>query len=90
MYGLVKTDKEDNPVKIIINGCGTAVQNLSIFVERCLYPEVLKIESRIKDASEILNFIDYLNESYILIGDSISLTQSTCFPVYIIYLPFKQ
>ena len=90
MFGLVKTDKDGNPVKIITNGCGIAVQNLSIFVERCLYPEVLKIESRIQDASEILNFIDRLNESYILTGDSISLTQSTCFPVYIIYRAFKQ
>ena len=53
MYGLVKTHKLNNPVKVIAGGCGTAVENLPIFVERCLYPEVLKIDSRIQDTSEI-------------------------------------
>ena len=63
MYGLVKTHKEDNPVT---SRCGTAVENLSIFVEKCLFPEVLKIESRVQDTSEMLNFIDFLNDSNIL------------------------
>ena len=49
MYGLVKTHKADKPVR-----CGTNVENLSIFVEKCLFPEVLKI-----DTSEMLNFIDF-------------------------------
>ena len=49
--------KVSNPVRVITSGCGTVVENLSIFVERCLYPKVLKIESRIQDTSEILNFI---------------------------------
>ena len=49
--------KVNNPVRVITSGRGTAVENLSIFVERCLYPEVLKIESRIQDTSEMLNFI---------------------------------
>ena len=64
MYGLVKTDKDNNPAWVITSGCGTAVENLSIFVERCLYPEVLKIESRIQDTSEMLNIIDHLNKSF--------------------------
>ena len=64
MYGLVKIDKDNNPACVITSGCGTAVENLSIFVERCLYPEVLKIESRIQDTSEMLNNIDYLNKSF--------------------------
>ena len=58
--------KDNNPVRVITSGCGTAVENLSIFVERCLYPENLKIESRIQDTFEMLNFIDYLNKSNIL------------------------
>ena len=56
--------KVSNPVRVITSGCGTVVENLSIFVERCLYPEVLKIESRIQDTSEMLNNIDYLNKSF--------------------------
>ena len=44
-----------------------------IFVERCLYPEYLKIESRIQDTSEMLNFIDYLSKSNILTEDCILL-----------------
>ena len=48
-----------------------AVEDLSIFVEICLHPEVLKNESRIQDASEMLNFIDYLNKSNILTEDCI-------------------
>ena len=66
MYGLAKTHKVNNPVRVITSGCRLAVENLSIFVERCLYSEVLKIKSRIQDTSEMLNFIDYLNESNIL------------------------
>ena len=49
IYGLVKTHKVNNPVRVITSGCGMAVEDLSVFVERCLYPEVLKNESRIQD-----------------------------------------
>ena len=38
---------------------------------RVLYPEVLKVESRIQDTSEMLNFIDYLNKSNISTEDCI-------------------
>ena len=66
MYGLVKTHKADNPVRVITSGCGIAVENLSKFVEKCLFPEVLKIETRVQDTSEMLSFIDFLNDSNIL------------------------
>ena len=66
MYGLVKTHKADNPVRVITSGCGIAVENLSIFIEKFLFPEVLEIESRVQDMSEMLNFIDFLNDSNIL------------------------
>ena len=59
MYGLVKTHKADNPIRAITSGCGTAVENLSIFAEKCLFPELLKIESRVQDTSEMLDFIDF-------------------------------
>ena len=35
----------------------------SIFVEKCLYREVLNIESRIQDTNEMLNIVDDLNNS---------------------------
>ena len=62
MYGLVKTHKVVNPIRVIISGCGKAIEKLSIFVEKCLYSEVLKIESRVKDTSEILTIVDNLNK----------------------------
>ena len=63
MYGLIKPYKVGTPVRVITSACGTAIENVSIFVEKCLYPELLKIESRIKDASEMLAFNDSLNKS---------------------------
>ena len=69
MYGLIKAHKLGNPVRVITSGCGTAIENLSIFVEKCLYSEILKIESRVKDTSEMLAIIDSLNKSNILTSD---------------------
>ena len=66
MYGVVKTYEANNLVRVITSRCGTAVENLSIFVEKCLFPEVLKIESGVQDTSEMLNFIDFLNDTNIL------------------------
>ena len=66
MYGLIKKRKADNPVRVITSACGTAAENLLIFVEKCLFPEVLKIETRVQNTSETLNFIDFLNDSNIL------------------------
>ena len=37
MYGLVKTHKQDNPVRVITSGCNSAVEMLSIYVEKKLY-----------------------------------------------------
>ena len=36
MYGLIKTHK-NNPARIIRSGCNTAIESLSIFVEKVLY-----------------------------------------------------
>ena len=66
MYGLVKTHKADNPVRVITSGCETALKNLCIFDEKCLFPELSKTESRVQHTSEMLNFIDFLNDSNIL------------------------
>ena len=48
MYRMIKTHKESNPARIITSGSGTAVENLSIFVEKCLFSEVLKIDTIIQ------------------------------------------
>ena len=63
MYGLIKTHKVENHVRLITSGCNTAVENLSIFVEKILYSEVEKIPSRIKDTNHMLDIIDNLNDS---------------------------
>ena len=34
MYGLIKNHKDNNPVRVITSGCGTAIEYLSIFVEK--------------------------------------------------------
>ena len=82
MYSLVKTHKVGNPVRVITSGCGTAIENLSIFVEKCLYSEVLKIQSRVKDTSEMLTIIDNLNKSNTLTSDcrSVSFDIINMFP----------
>ena len=41
IYGLARTHKFDNPVRIVTSGCNTAVENLSVFVES-LYIKKLK------------------------------------------------
>ena len=39
MYGLVKTHKEERPVRVITSGYGTAIENLSIFAESAYIPK---------------------------------------------------
>ena len=56
MYGLIKTPKESNPARIITSGSGTAAENLSIFVEKCLFAEVLKIDTKIQDTQHMLTY----------------------------------
>ena len=63
MYGLVKTHKNDNPLQIITSGCNTAIQSLSIFVEKILYDIASNLPSRIKDTGHILDIIDEGNSS---------------------------
>ena len=66
----------------ITSVCGTAVEDLSIIFEKCMFLEVLKIESRVQDTSEMLNFMDFLNESNILMENCmlVSLDIANMFP----------
>ena len=62
MYGMIKAHKESNLVRIITSGSGTVVENLSIFAEKCLFPEVLKIGTRMQDMEHMLNISHDLNQ----------------------------
>ena len=53
MYGMVKTHKADNPVRVITSGCNTVVEKLSILVEKTLYPLADRLNSKIKDTNNI-------------------------------------
>ena len=63
MYGMVKTHKIDSPVHVITVGCNNAVENLSILVEKILYPIANKIPSKTKDTNDMLGIIDSITES---------------------------
>ena len=63
MYGLIKTHKNDNPARIITSACNTAIESLSIFVEKVLYDIASNLPSRIKDTGHMLDIIDEINNS---------------------------
>ena len=63
MYGLIKTHKNNNPARIITSGCNTAIESLSIFVEKVLYDIASNLPSRIKDTGHMLDIIDEINNS---------------------------
>ena len=71
MYGLIKTHKENKSASDITSGCGTAIEFLSIFVEKYLYKEVVKINSRIKDTPDMLDIIDDINNNNMIADSSI-------------------
>ena len=62
--------------------CGTAAEDLSIIFEKCMFLEVMKIESRVQDTSEMLNFMDFLDETNILMENCmlVSLDIANMFP----------
>ena len=61
MYGNIKMHKTDNAARVITSGCNTAVEHLSIFVEKVLYGIASELPSRIKDTNHMLDIIDDLN-----------------------------
>ena len=63
--------KESNPVRVATSSCGTTIEYLSIFVEKYLYKEVNKIDSRIKDTPDMSNIIDMIDDSNVLTEDSV-------------------
>ena len=63
IYGLVKTHKSDNPSRIITRGSNTAIESLSIFVEKVLSDIASNLPSRIKDTGHILDVIEEVNSA---------------------------
>ena len=63
MYGMVKTHKADNPVRVITSGCYTVVEKLSILVEKILYQLADRLNSKIKETNNMLEIIDDINKS---------------------------
>ena len=61
MYGNIETHKTDNLARVITIGCNTAIQHLSIFVEKVLYGIASELLSRIKDTNYMFDIIDNLN-----------------------------
>ena len=53
----------DNPARVITSGCNTAVESLSIFVEKVLYDIVRNLPSRINDTGNMLDIIDKISNS---------------------------
>ena len=59
---MVKTHKKGNSVRVITSSCNTAVEKLSILVEKSLYPIAENLPSKIKDTNNMLEIIDQLHE----------------------------
>ena len=63
MYGLIKTHKVGNPVRVITGGCCTAMEKLSIFVETVLFDLANELPFRNRDTGHMLSIVDELNRS---------------------------
>ena len=59
--GLIKSHKKDNPARLLLSGCNTAIENLSIFVDYHLTPLAKKLPSFIQDSTDFLNKLLELN-----------------------------
>ena len=65
MYGLVKTRKANNTVRVITSGCNTAIEFLSIYIEHVLFELSESMPSRIKDCNHLLDIIDNMNSVFL-------------------------
>ena len=63
-YGLIKTHKPNNPIRLITSGNGTAVENLSLFTEYFLHPCVKKEPQILTDTTALLNKIADINNKF--------------------------
>ena len=63
-YGLIKTYKLNNPIRLITSGNGTAVEHLSLFTEYFLHPCVKKEPQILIDTTALLNKITDINNKF--------------------------
>ena len=64
-YGLIKTHKPNNPIRLITSGNGTAVENLSLFTEYFfLHPCVKKEPQILIDTTALLNEVTEINNKF--------------------------
>ena len=65
MYGLIKTHKVNNPVRVITSGCNTAIEGLSIYIDHVLFELPESMPSRIKDSKHLLDIFDNINSVFL-------------------------
>ena len=63
-YGLIKTHKPGNPIRLITLGNGMAVETLAAFTEYFLYPCVRKELQILLDTTALLNRIEDINHKF--------------------------
>ena len=63
-YGLIKTHKPNNPIRLITSGNGTAVKNLSLFTEYFLHPCVKKEPQILIDTTALLKKVEDINRRF--------------------------
>ena len=62
---MIKTHKNNNAAQIITSGCNTAIESLSIFVEKVLYDIASNQPSRIKPTRHIFGIIHEANNFFL-------------------------
>ena len=61
MYGVIKTQKVNNPVRVITSGCNTDIKDLPIYIEHVLFVLSESMSSRIKDSNHLPYIIDNID-----------------------------
>ena len=79
-YGLIKTHKPNNPVKLITSVNGTAVENLSLFTEYFLHPCVKKETQILIDTTALLKKSLTSITNFLLSRQVLYLFHGTLFP----------
>ena len=65
MYGLVKTHKVNNPVRVITSGCNAVIESLSVYIEYVLFELSEGMPSKIKDSNRLLDVTDIMNSMFL-------------------------
>ena len=63
-YGLIKTHKPNNPIRLITSGNGTVIENLSVFTEYFLHPCINKEPQILADTTALLKKVEDINHRF--------------------------